>query len=130
MSAQAMETLRGVANQVSRTAEMAKQAKAGSVAYEEAIRRSAEGMPRINMLSRKATLANEAVDILESKLNKKVMNELVRGMESGRTLNELLNIVPSSQRNTVLNALQKIGGSPSGAIFTTSPSQNNLGAQQ
>ena len=130
MSAQAMETLRGVANQVSRTAEMAKQSKAGSVAYEEAIRRSAEGMPRINMLSRKATLANEAVDILESKLNKKVMNELVRGMESGRTLNELLNIVPSSQRNTVLNALQKIGGSPSGAIFTTSPSQNNLGAQQ
>lgn len=130
MSAQAMETLRGVANQVSRTAEMAKQAKAGSVAYEDAIRRSAEGMPRINMLSRKATLANEAVDMLESKLNKKVMNELVRGMESGRTLNELLNIVPSSQRNTVLNALQKIGGSPSGAIFTTSPSQNNLGAQQ
>lgn len=130
MSAQAMETLRGVANQVSRTAEMAKQAKAGSVAYEDAIRRSAEGMPRINMLSRKATLANEAVDILESKLNKKVMNELVKGMESGRTLNELLNIVPSSQRNTVLNALQKIGGSPSGAIFMTSPNQNNLGAQQ
>ena len=130
MSAQAMETLRGVANQVSRTAEMAKQAKAGSVAYEDAIRRSTEGLPRINMLSRKATLANEAVDMLESKLNKKTMNALVKGMESGKQLNELLNIVPSAQRSAVLNALQKNRGVQSGATFGLIPSIENEGAQQ
>ena len=138
MSAQAMETLRGVANQVSRTAEMAKQAKAGSVAYEDAIRRSTEGMPRINMLSRKATLANEAVDMLESKLNKKTMNALVKGMESGKQLNELLNIVPSAQRSFELKKsiidlaeLQKNKGLQSGLSFMATPAnQNNLGAQQ
>ena len=138
MSAQAMETLRGVANQVSRTAEMAKQAKAGSVAYEDAIRRSTEGLPRINMLSRKATLANEAVDMLESKLNKKTMNALVKGMESGKQLNELLNIVPSAQRSFELKKsiidlaeLQKNKGLQSGLSFMATPAnQNNLGAQQ
>ena len=130
MSAQAMETLRGVANQVSRTAEMAKQAKAGSMMYEDAIRRSAEGLPRINMLSRKATLANEAVDMLESKLNKKTMNALIKGMESGKQLNELLNIVPSAQRSAVLNALQKNRGVQSGATFGLIPSIENEGAQQ
>lgn len=131
MSAQAMETLRGVANQVSRTAEMAKQAKAGSVAYEDAIRRSAEGMPRINMLSRKATLANEAVDMLESKLNKKTMNALVKGMESGKQLNELLNMVPTSQRSFVLDTLQKNRGLQSGLSFMATPAnQNNLGASE
>ena len=138
MSAQAMETLRGVANQVSRTAEMAKQAKAGSVAYEDAIRRSTEGMPRINMLSRKATLANEAVDMLESKLNKKTMNALIKGMESGKQLNELLNIVPSAQRSFELKKsiidlaeLQKNKGLQSGLSFMATPAnQNNLGAQQ
>lgn len=130
MSAQAMETLRGVATQVSRNAEMAKQAKAGSMMYEDAIRRSAEGLPRINMLSRKATLANEAVDMLESKLNKKTMNALIKGMESGKQLNELLNIVPSAQRSAVLNALQKNRGVQSGATFGLIPSIENEGAQQ
>ena len=138
MSAQAMETLRGVANQVSRNAEMAKQAKAGSVAYEDAIRRSTEGMPRINMLSRKATLANEAVDMLESKLNKKTMNALVKGMESGKQLNELLNIVPSAQRSFELKKsiidlaeFQKNKGLQSGLSFMATPAnQNNLGASE
>jgi len=130
MSAQAMETLRGVATQVSRNAEMAKQAKAGSVAYEDAIRRSAEGLPRINMLSRKATLANEAVDMLESKLNKKTMNALIKGMESGKQLNELLNIVPSAQRNTVLKVLINQRGAQSAATFALTPSIENEGAQQ
>ena len=128
MSAQAMETLRGVANQVSRTAEMARQAKIGSVAYEEALKKATQGIPRVNMLSRKTMLANEAVDLLEGKINKNVMNALVKGMESGKGLNELLNIVPSSQKNTVLNVLRTIRGGQSAATFALTPSIDNEGA--
>ena len=75
--------------------------------YEDVIRAETKKLPRINLLRRDVTLANETVDVLESKLNKKVMASLLNGMKSGQSLSEMLNSVPAAQRNFVLQALQK-----------------------
>jgi hypothetical protein len=107
MSAQAFDALRGVAAGVSRTKSMAEQAKAGATMYENVLRKNISGPRLPNILSAKVAVTNETLDILENKVNKKVMDALTEGMRSGKTLNNLLTTLPADQRLTVLRTLAK-----------------------
>jgi hypothetical protein len=102
-----MATVTDIADQLVRNSKMAEQSKAGATMYEDIIRTETKKFPRINLLRRDVTLANETLDALETKLNKKVMAALVNGMKSGQSLNEMLNSVPAAQRSIVLQAFQK-----------------------
>jgi hypothetical protein len=106
MSEQAFEALRGVAGGLSRSKVMAEQAKAGAPMYESVLRENISG-PRIpNLLSAKVAVTNETLNILENRVNKKVMKALTDGMRSRKSLNQLLNVVPASQRNEVFKLIQ------------------------
>jgi len=107
LSNEAMQTLKSVSGKVSQAKSMAEQSKAGATMYEDIIRTETKKFPRINLLRRDVTLANETLDALETKLNKKVMAALVNGMKSGQSLSEMLTVVPVAQRNAVLQTLQK-----------------------
>jgi len=102
-----MATVTDIADQLVRNSKMAEQSKAGATMYEDIIRSETKKFPRINLLRRDVTLANETLDALETKLNKKVMAALVNGMKSGQSLNEMLSSVPAAQRSLVLQAFQK-----------------------
>lgn len=95
-----------ISNELLRDLNMANQAKAGSTMYESILRENIKGSRLPNILSAKVAVTNETLDILENKVNKKVMKALTDGMRSGKTLNELLNVVPAAQRNSVLQAIQ------------------------
>lgn len=107
LSNEAMQTLKSTAGKVSQAKSMAEQSKAGATMYEDIIKAETKKFPRLNLLRRDVTLANETIDMLETKLNKKVMENLVKGMKSGQSLSEMLNAVPVAQRNIVLQAFQK-----------------------
>jgi hypothetical protein len=57
--------------------------------------------------NRYTAAGNMVLDELVGKLNEKTMNALVRGMESGKSANELLNTLPASERNKVLLEIKK-----------------------
>lgn len=57
--------------------------------------------------NRYTAIGNMVLDELAGKLNEKTMNALVRGMESGKSANELLNTLPASEKNKVLLELKK-----------------------
>lgn len=117
MSEQAFDALQGVAANVSKTKAMAEQAKAGATMYENVLRETTKGPRLPNILSAKVAVTNETLDILENKVNKKVMKALTEGMRSGKTLNQLLNVVPSSQRSAVLQVIQNDARMQSAAAF-------------
>lgn len=117
MSEQAFDALRGVASTVSRSKEMADQAKAGATMYENVLRENVKGPRLPNILSAKVAVTNETLDILENKVNKKVLKALTDGMRTGKTLNELLNVVPAAQRNVVLKAIQNDARMQSAVTF-------------
>jgi hypothetical protein len=95
-----------IANELVRDLKMAEQAKAGNVMYESVLRENVSGPRLPNILSAKVAVTNETLNILENRVNKKVMKALTDGMRSGKTLNELLNVVPTAQRSEVLNVIQ------------------------
>jgi hypothetical protein len=95
-----------IANELVRDLKMAEQAKAGNVMYESVLRENVSGPRLPNILSAKVAVTNETLNILENRVNKKVMKALTEGMRTGKTLNELLNVVPSAQRSEVLNVIQ------------------------
>jgi hypothetical protein len=106
-----------IANELVRDLKMADQAKAGATMYENVLRENIKGPRLPNILSAKVAVTNETLDILENKVNKKVMKALTDGMRTGKSLNELLNVVPAAQRNAVLKAIQNDARMQSAATF-------------
>jgi len=107
MDEASLNVLKKAADKIKQAKGMAEQAKMGETMYEDVIKGNASKIRFPNFLSAKATIANETLRLLEDKINKKVMNALVEGMQSGKNLNELLNIVPAKDRLTVFKTLQK-----------------------
>jgi hypothetical protein len=108
-----------ISNELIRDLNMANQAKAGSTMYENVLREQIKGPRLPNILSAKVAVTNETLDILENKVNKKVLKALTDGMRTGKTLNELLNVVPAAQRSAVLKAIQNDARMQSLATFGT-----------
>lgn len=101
-----LSTVNKIADDLVRNTKMAEQAKAGLTAYEDALRKSGGKLRLPNFLSVKATVTNKTLDLLEDKLDKKVMNTLVESMKSGKTLYELLDTLPAADRLKVLSTIK------------------------
>jgi hypothetical protein len=102
-----LSVLKKAADKVKQSKTMAEQATMGETMYKDVIEANTSKLRFPNFLSAKATVANETLRMLEDKINKKVMNALVEGMQSGKSLNQLLNIVPAKDRLAVFNAFQR-----------------------
>jgi len=106
MSAKAVATLKGVAGEVKRDIRVGEQAAAGRDALRELLEANASKfrLPAF-AFSRTATATNTALDVLEKKLGKKVMNTLTEASKSGKNMAQLIDTLPATERNAVLRAL-------------------------
>jgi hypothetical protein len=105
MSERAMTTLKGVAGEIKRDVRVGEQAVAGRDALRELIEANTSKLRLPAFFSRTATLTNTALDKLEQKLGKKVMNELTKASKGGQDMARLLDTLPAADRNAVLRAL-------------------------
>jgi hypothetical protein len=106
MSDSAMKTLKGVAGEIKRDIRVGEQAAAGRDALRELLEanQSKFRLPSF-ALSRTVTATNTALDALEAKLGKAVMNKLTEASKSGQDMAKLLDTLPAVERSKVLRAL-------------------------
>jgi hypothetical protein len=106
MSAKAMATFKGTASEIKRDLGIESQATLGQDALKELLESKVFGARIPPYLSKVTTSVNTALDILEKKLGKKVMDSLTTAAASGEKLAQLLQLMPTSDRNAVLKALK------------------------
>lgn len=121
-----MQTVTNIADQLTRNARIAEQAKAGATMYENVLKANTSGARIPNILDPRVAVTNEALNILEGKVNKKVMQTLTEGMQSGASLAKLLETLPTAQRNIILKTL---AANPR-AASVIAPGVNALANQQ
>lgn len=68
-----------------------------------------------NWINAKISIANRALDVLEGQVNKKTMNTIYEAMRSGKSANELLDVIPAKERIAVINAM--VTGQPKGGML-------------
>lgn len=102
-----MSAANKVAGELTRDAKIAKEASDGKVALRAILDENKSKLRLPNFMSAKATVANETIGILEGKLDKKVLEVLKKGFESGESMEKLLSAVPAKDRNRVLSAMSK-----------------------
>ena len=100
-----MPTLEKLAANVERTASMKEAATAGTEALGKIIGEDSFRLRFPSLLSRETTAANLTLDILEKRLDKKIFSEMQKGMASGKSALEMLDTLPTVERNKVLRAL-------------------------
>jgi hypothetical protein len=106
ISDKAMTTLKGVAGEIKRDIRVGEQAAAGRDALRELLEANQSRFRLPNFaFSRTATATNTALDALEKKLGKNVMNKLTEASKSGQDMARLLDTLPAVERSTVLRAL-------------------------
>jgi hypothetical protein len=87
---------------------MANQAKAGAGGLGNIMDQDTYKFRLPSLLSRPATIGNAIMDRLEHKIGIATTKALVEGMKSGKNAVELLNTVPSKDRQVVMETLQTI----------------------
>jgi hypothetical protein len=106
MSDKAVTTLRGVVGEIKRDTRVAEQATVGRDALRELIEANQSRFRLPNFaFSRTATATNTALDALEKKLGKAVMNKLTEASKSGQDMAKLIDTLPAVERSAVLRAL-------------------------
>ena len=106
MSAKAMATLKGTAAEIKRDLGIESQATLGQDTLRELLESKVFGARIPPYLSKVTTTVNTALDILEKKLGKKVMDSLTTAAQSGEKLAQLLQLMPASDRNVILRTLK------------------------
>jgi hypothetical protein len=102
-----MGAVQKVSGELTRDVKIAKEASEGKVALRAIVDENKSNFRLPNFFSAKATVANETLGILESKLDKKVLAILKKGFESGTNMEEVLSAIPAKDRNKVLVAMGK-----------------------
>jgi len=106
MSDKAVTTLKGVVGEIKRDIRVGEQAAAGRDALRELIEANQTRFRLPNFaFSRTATATNTALDALEKKLGKAVMNKLTEASKSGQDMAKLIDTLPAVERSAVLRAL-------------------------
>jgi hypothetical protein len=106
MSKDAFNTLKSAATQQKVRQEIATQAAAGETALVDLLKDNIISMKLPNVFSIVATTTNKALDILEKKLGKAVMEQLTAAAKDTKTFDELLNTLPASDRTLVLKTIK------------------------
>jgi len=119
--------LRQIADNVERTAGIKTQAEAGAAPLQGILNKDFMGYRIPALFNRAATVTNSLLSAIENNVNRKTMAVLTEGMKSGKSANELLNTLPTSERFKVLNAMR--GSAPwlplgtGGAVQATAQEQ-------
>jgi hypothetical protein len=107
LSGKPFQTMAKVAGEVEREAKLQASATKGQTALAELLRSETYGAKIPAYFSKTTTTINTVLDRLEKKLGTKVMSELTKASESGKSLADLLSKMPAVERNKVLRALNK-----------------------
>lgn len=103
-----MNSLRRVAKGITSEESAAEQAKAGITRLGEVLQTELKPLRLPSFFSAKATVANAALDILESKVSKKTMDALTKAARSAKDFNDLLSQLPPDQRAETTDALKEL----------------------
>ena len=120
-----------VQSELMRDARVAAQTKAGADAMKTILDANQAKFRLPAFMSVKVTLANQMLQILEGRLNQKVLAELAKGFESGTNFSDLMRKIPASERIEVLRALGEARGQLSpNKLNVYGQAQNALAAEQ
>ena len=114
-----MGVLRKVAGQIERRTEAARLAGVGADEFKSIAAATSSRFHMPNLLSRPAAIANEAARLLERRVDRKTLQILTEGFKSGKSLDELLSVVPFKDRVTVINTLKNSAVYQPGALVAT-----------
>ena len=114
-----MGVLRKVAGQVERRTEAARLAGVGADELKKYASETSSRFHLPNLLSRPAAVANQVVRLLEGRIDRKTLDLLADGFKRGKSLEELLNVVPFKERVTVMNTLKNSAVYQPGAFIAT-----------
>lgn len=99
-------TIEDIGRQLTRDLRIAEQAKKGTGGLERILNKQESLLRRIpNLLWRPGVIANTALDALERKVSDDVFKVFQDGFKSGKSAAELLDSLPTYERNKVLKAL-------------------------
>jgi len=105
LSDSAMATLRDEAKKVLTDVAVKKQATEGQTALAELLKQNISKIKIPWGLSAKGAAVNKTLDILENKLGSKTMSVLTEALKKPETAKNLLDSVPASERNLVLQII-------------------------
>lgn len=100
-----MPTFEKVASEVERDATLKALAAGGVQALNEAVEKGSLRAKLPNMMDRGAAVANLTLGLVEKKINAKTRDILKEGMASGKSMLEILDAVPTSERNKILRIM-------------------------
>jgi hypothetical protein len=117
---EAMATLRSAAQTLKNAKEMTAQSSMAQDALRELLAENVSLMRLPSLISAKFAATNVAIGILEKKIGKDVMKALVDGLKTGKGAAELLDTLPTSEKNRVLKLLSdpRNYGVPAGGLAT------------
>ena len=129
-----MGAMRGVVANVKRGEAIAEQTSAGQQALRELLVANTSKFRIPWGLSIQTASTNAALDTLQNRLNKKVMNTLTEAYKSGVSADKLLNALPLAQRAKVRQAIESltspITAATGNALAPDQQQQNRLSPNQ
>lgn len=99
-----------VLNELRRDTVMSSQATAGTNRLNDILGVSRQQTQIPNPLSAKITIVNRVLSAMQGRVNARTLRTLSEGMMQGRTALELLDAVPTHQRNALMRAFQETNG--------------------
>lgn len=106
LSRDVQSRLTNIASQVKRDVEMKKQATAGEQALVDLLKGNMKFLRLPTLLNLWATTLNAAITALEGKVGGKTLQILTEAAKSAKSFDELLSVLPASERSVVLRTLQ------------------------
>lgn len=97
--------LRQIADEMARDATTLAKAKEGAPAARDILAANVMGARLPGFFSPKITITNQFLQEVQSVVNKKTMDSLIRASQSGRAMNEVLDKLPFVERNRVVQFL-------------------------
>lgn len=99
--------MRSAADVAQRSAKSAEMGNYGTEALEKILRHHIVRLRIPWVLNPKVTATNRVIDLFEHRLGTKTMNQLAQAMKTGASAEQLMQIIPATERGLFLNALKQ-----------------------
>lgn len=116
------DAIKNIATNMERSGKLAEQSDVGAGLVSDVFAKSKFGFKFPGFISKEVTTLNALISAGEASLNNNTRRVIAEGVRSGKTANEMLNVLPLSERNKILASMQSnpwIGKSAGGAIAGT-----------
>jgi hypothetical protein len=123
-----MVKLFSLADDVERDLKIEEQVKAGSKSLSELKELNKKSLSNmiVGFMGFKTAAAKKSIETLENRLAPKIMAALVKGAESGKSMNEILDALPADDRIKALKAFKDMSSAAQSGVasLNTTPSTN------